>query len=153
MSSPVAPEDMSRRKQFVETFKMARRTDRWIGLWLFLAFLVGFAIGFGLFYVLPGPNLFFAIPGGLALGLLAALILFGRRAQRAAYAQMEGQRGSAAAALKMLRRGWQVDPVIAFNKQQDVVHRVVGRPGVVLIGEGNPNRLRALIANERRKHE
>jgi hypothetical protein len=33
------------------------------------------------------------------------------------------------------------------------VHRVVGPPGIVLIGEGNPNRLRQLMATERRKHE
>ena len=53
----------------------------------------------------------------------------------------------------MLRRGWKTDPAIAFNKNQDLVHRVVGPPGIVLIGEGNPNRLKALLANERRKHE
>ena len=89
----------------------------------------------------------------LLFGLLAVLIIFGRRAQRAAYAQMEGQTGSAAAALRMLRRGWKTDPAIAFNKQQDIVHRVVGPPGIVLIGEGNPGRVKALLANERRKHE
>ena len=66
---------------------------------------------------------------------------------------MEGQPGAAAAALRMLRRGWKTDPAIAFTKQQDVVHRVVGPPGIVLIGEGNANRLRQLMANERRKHE
>ena len=102
---------------------------------------------------IPGPGLIFAIPGALLFGLLAVLIIFGRRAQRAAYAQMEGQTGSAAAALRMLRRGWKTDPVIAFNKQQDIVHRVVGPPGIVLIGEGNPGRVKALLANERRKHE
>ena len=53
----------------------------------------------------------------------------------------------------MLRRGWKTDPAIAFTKQQDVVHRVVGPPGIVLVGEGNPNRLRQLLTSERRKHE
>ena len=82
------------------------------------------------------------------------MIVFGRRAQKAAYKQMEGQVGSAAAALRMLRgRQWKTDPVIAFTKQQDVVHRVVGPPGIVLVGEGNPNRLRQLMSSERRKHE
>jgi hypothetical protein len=66
---------------------------------------------------------------------------------------MEGQPGAAAAALRMLRRGWKTDPAVAFTKHQDVVHRVVGPPGIVLIGEGNPNRLKALMAAERRKHE
>jgi hypothetical protein len=49
----------------------------------------------------------------------------------------------------MLRRGWKTDPAVAFTKQQDVVHRVVGPPGIVLVGEGNPNRLRQLLATER----
>jgi hypothetical protein len=66
---------------------------------------------------------------------------------------MEGQPGAAAAALRMLRRGWKTEPVVAFNKQQDVVHRVVGPPGIVLIGEGNPHRLRQLMTGEHRKHE
>ena len=140
-------------KQIVQTYKMTRKSDPRIWLWLLLAFVVAGAVGFGLFYLLPGPGLIFAIPGGLLFGLLAVLIIFGRRAQRAAYAQMEGQTGSAAAALRMLRRGWKTDPAIAFNKQQDIVHRVVGPPGIVLIGEGNPGRVKALLANERRKHE
>jgi hypothetical protein len=55
--------------------------------------------------------------------------------------------------MQMLRRGWKVDAPIAFNKNQDLVHRVVGPPGIVLVGEGNPNRLKPLLASERRKHE
>ncbi len=60
------------------------------------------------------------------IGTLAVLIVFGRRAQRAAYAQIDGQPGAAAAALGLLRKGWKTDPAIAFNKNQDIVHRVVG---------------------------
>jgi hypothetical protein len=153
MSTPVAPEDLSRRQQLVQTYKMTKKSDPRIGLLLLLAFVVAAAAGFALFYLLPGPGLVFAIPGAIAFGTLAALIIFGRRAQRAAYAQMEGQTGSAAAALKMLRKGWKTDPAVAFNKQQDIVHRVVGPPGIVLVGEGNPTRLKTLLATERRKHE
>jgi hypothetical protein len=79
--------------------------------------------------------------------------VFGKRAQKAMYAQLEGKPGAAAAVLGALRRGWKLDPAIAFNKNQDIVHRVVGPPGIVLIGEGNPNRLKTLLATERRKHE
>ena len=93
------------------------------------------------------------LKGTVLIGVLAVLIVFGRRAQHAGYKQIEGQPGAAAAALGMLRRGWTVEPAIAFNRNQDVVHRVVGPPGIVLVGEGNPNRLKPLISNERRKHE
>jgi hypothetical protein len=156
MPKDVDPEKMSRRQQFVATYKMAKQSDRRLGLWLLGAFVVGAAVGFGLFWFLPGGGtigLLIAIAGGLLMGLLAALVIFGRRAQRAAYRQMEGRPGAAGQALGTLRRGWKTDPMIAFNKQQDVVHRVVGPPGIVLVGEGNGNRLRGLLTNERRKHE
>jgi len=150
------PEKTSRPRQLLETYRMTKKSDPRIGLWVLLAFLVAGAAGFLIFLVLPGEGVLewvLATVGGLMFGLLAALIVFGRRAQKAAYSQMEGQPGAAAAALRMLRRGWKTDPMVAFNKQQDVVHRVVGPPGIVLIGEGNPNRLRQLLTNERRRHE
>jgi hypothetical protein len=33
----------------------------------------------------------------------------------------------------------------------DVVHRAVGRPGVVLVGEGSPSRLPSLLAAEKKR--
>lgn len=153
---PVDPDQMGRIRQFVETYRMARKVDRALPLWLLGAFIVGAAIGFGLLTLLPGDGLLrwvLRIVSALLFGTLSAMIVFGRRAQTAAYKQMDGQPGAAAAALRMLRRGWKTDPVIAFTKQQDIVHRVVGPPGIVLIGEGNPNRLRQLLSGERRKHE
>ena len=156
MAKETDPDKTSRRKQFVQTYRMAKRSDPAIGLWILGAFLLGAAVGFVAFLLLPGDGTLgwvIAAFGGLLLGLLLALIVFGRRAQKAAYGQMEGQPGAAAAALQMLKRGWKTDPAIAFTKQQDVVHRVVGPPGIVLIGEGNPHRVRQLLASERRKHE
>ena len=156
MPKDVEPDKMTRRQQFVATYRMAKQSDRRLLLWLLGAFVLGAAIGFGVFWFLPGGGpigLVIAVAGSLLLGLLAALIVFGRRAQQAAYRQMEGRPGAAGQALGMLRRGWKTDPMIAFNKQQDVVHRVVGPPGIVLVGEGNPNRLRGMLTNERRKHE
>ena len=154
--SDLDPSQMSRRQQMVATYRMAKQTDRLIGAWMLGAFLLGGALGFALFYfVLPGAgtlSLVLAIVFGVLLGLLAMMIVFGRRAQAAAYAQMEGTVGAGARALGMLRRGWRTDQMVAFNKQQDMVHRVVGPPGIVLVGEGNPNRLRQLLANEERRH-
>ena len=156
MAKEPETEKTSRRKQFVQTYRMAKKSDPAIGLWILGAFLLGAAVGDVAFMLLPGDgDLGWVIAGvgGLMLGLLLALIVFGRRAQKAAYGQMEGQPGAAAAALQMLKRGWKTDPAIAFTKQQDVVHRVVGPPGIVLIGEGNPHRVRQLMLSERRKHE
>ena len=153
---PVDPDQMGRMRQFVETYRMARKVDRALPFWLIGAFVVGAALGFGLLTLLPGDGTLrtiLRIVSALLFGTLFAMIVFGRRAQNAAYKQMDGQPGAAAAALRMLRRGWRTDPVVAFTKQQDIVHRVVGPPGIVLVGEGNPNRLRPLMSSERRKHE
>jgi Domain of unknown function (DUF4191) len=155
--STTEPEKTGRIRQFIDTYQMTRKGDARIGLWLIGSFVLVGAVGFVVFeFLLPGDGLVhvvLAVVGALLFGSLAALIIFGRRAQKSAYAQMEGQPGAAAAALRMLRRGWKTDPAVAFTKQQDVVHRVVGPPGIVLIGEGNANRLRQLLATERRKHE
>jgi hypothetical protein len=154
-----ASEKTGRIQQFRQTYQLTKKTDPRIGLWILGAFLVVGALGFVVFeFLLPSKGtigLVMAIVGALLFGSLAALIIFGRRAQKSAYAQMEGQRGAAGAALRMLRRGWRVyEEPIAVTKQMDVVYRVVGPPGIVLIGEGSsPNRLRQLMVSERRKHE
>ena len=157
MAKTPEPPQLKRRQQFVETFRMARKSDPRLAWWILGAFVVGAAVGFGLFWLLPGSkaiHLASSIVGALMLGLLAALVIFSRRAQAAAYTQLEDRGpGAAAAALTTLRRGWKSDPAVGFTKQQDVVHRVVGPPGIVLVGEGNPTRVKALLANERRRHE
>lgn len=156
MSTP-ASTPSSRRAQITQTYQMAKRTDPRLGLILFGTFVVGAALGFGLMWVLPGDGAIgwiISIVGALLIGILLVLLVFGRRAQKAAYTQMEGQPAAAAGALQMLKRGWKVDPVVGFTKQQDVVHRVVGPPGIVLVGEGSSQaRLKALMVTERKKHE
>jgi hypothetical protein len=93
----------------------------------------------------------FLIPLGILLGVLAAMILFGRFAQAAQFATIEGQPGAAAAVLQSMRGNWTVTPAIAANRNMDVVHRAVGPPGVVLVGEGSPNGLASLLAAEKKR--
>ncbi len=156
MSTP-ATTPTSRRAQITQTYQMAKRSDPRLGWILLGTFLVGAALGGGLMWLLPGSgvlSLVISVVGALMVGILLALLVFGRRAQKAAYTQMEGQPAAAAGALQMLRRGWKVDPVVGFNKQQDVVHRVVGPPGIVLVGEGSSqSRVKQLLVIERKKHE
>jgi hypothetical protein len=93
----------------------------------------------------------YSIPLGVLLGLTAAMLLFGRFAQSAQYSAIEGQPGAAAAILQSMRGNWTVTPAIAANRNMDVVHRTVGKPGVVLVGEGSPNGLASLLATEKRR--
>jgi hypothetical protein len=96
-------------------------------------------------------GMIFLIPLGVVLGLLVAMILFGRFAQSAQYSAIEGQPGAAAAVLQTMRGNWTVTPAIAANRNMDVVHRAVGRAGVVLVGEGSPARLPSLLAAEKKR--
>jgi len=93
----------------------------------------------------------FMIPIGILLGFLTAMLLFGRFAQTAQFATIEGQPGAAAAVLQNMRGNWTVTPAIAANRNMDVVHRAVGPPGVVLVGEGSPNGLASLLAAEKKR--
>jgi hypothetical protein len=121
-----------------------------------LPITVGSAVGIIVVFVLIGlftGLLPLLIPIGVLLGVIAAMILFGRFAQRAQYAAIDGQLGAAAAVLQSMPGDWTVTPGVAGNRTMDVVHRAVGRAGVVLVGEGVPSRVTALLANERKKTE
>ncbi|MBF4162309.1 DUF4191 domain-containing protein [Nocardioides acrostichi] len=150
------PAKTSRTKQLIESYRITKERDPKIGLWVAGTFVLAAALGFVLFHLVGGSGVLgivVSIIGAVLFGTLGALIVFGRRAQRSAYDSMEGQVGAAAAALNMLRRGWNVTPAVAFTKQQDVVHRVVGPPGIVLVGEGHAGRVKSLLVSERKKHE
>lgn len=96
-------------------------------------------------------NLLTGILVAIPVGLLAATFWFSRRAMRAAYAQIDGQSGASAAVLQSLRGGWLVTPAVSVNKSQDMVSRVVGKPGVILVSEGPSSRVGHLLGNERKK--
>jgi hypothetical protein len=93
----------------------------------------------------------YLIPLGVLGGILVSVFLFGRFAQTAQYSSIEGQPGAAAAVLQSMRGSWTVTPAIAANRNMDVVHRAVGRPGVILVGEGSPTRLTGLLAAEKKR--
>lgn len=138
--------------QLRQAYKITKQGDPHLGWILLGTFLFGSAVGIALFTLIPPSWLAFDAISGVLIGVLALLIVFGRRATKSQVKQLEGQPGAAVAVLSLLKRGWKSDPAVAFNKQQDVVHRVVGPPGIVLIGEGNPNRLKPLLAEQRRTH-
>ena len=115
-----------------------------------------FGSGFGILAVLVVVGLLtglapLLIPLGVIAGLLVATILFGRFAQAAQYSTIEGQPGAAAAVLENMRGNWTVTPAVAANRNMDVVHRAVGRPGVILVGEGSPARLASLMTAEKKR--
>lgn len=137
--------------QVKQTYRMAKRSDPYIG-WISLGVVLAVLVVLVLLGLLLQPVWLWPVIG-FPFALLAGAVVFGRRAEKAAYSQIEGQPGAAMAALGTLRRGWDSTPVVATNRHQDVVHRVVGRPGVILVGEGtSATRVVNLLNQEKRRH-
>lgn len=140
-----------------QAFVMTKQTDKRITLILLATFVVSAVVAALVSTLLLGDgwiSILITVVFTIMTATLATTIVFGRRAEKAMYAQAEGQLGAGAGVLQMLRRGWSIKPAVGFNKQQDVIHRAVGRPGVVLVGEGGSHaRVKALLNNEAKKHE
>jgi Domain of unknown function (DUF4191) len=132
-----------------QNWSMAQKVHKFLGLEVFGFFVAGaVVVGVPVAYFLNTlSGIILAIPAGL----IAAVFWFSRRAMSAAYSQMKGQPGAAAAVAQQMRGGWQTTPGVAFNKNQDLISRVVGKPGVILISEGPSSRVVPMLAAERKK--
>ncbi len=138
-----------RRTQLWQAFQMQRKEDKRLIPYMVgvLALAVGIAVGFGLWL----DRVWFMLPIGILAGLLGAFILFGRRVQKTVYTKAEGQPGAAGWALSNMRGTWRVKQAVVGTTHLDAVHRVIGKPGVILVGEGNPNRAQGLLNQEKKK--
>lgn len=93
----------------------------------------------------------FMIPLGVMAAIIVGLVIFGQIAQKTQYRLLEGQIGAAYGVLDTMRGNWVVTPAVAGNRNMDVVHRVVGRPGVILVSEGPSSRVASLLGAEKKK--
>ena len=135
---------------FRDAYKVTKSVKPWIGIALILIFLLVLVVGISLGIIFGHP-----IYGGfvtIPLAALAAMFFFTRIAGSAAYSSIEGQIGAGASVLMAIRKGWTTTPAVAVNKQQDMVHRSVGRAGIVLTGEGG-FAVRQMIQDEKKKSE
>lgn len=138
-----------RTSQVGAAYQMTKKADPRLPWILLGAFLVPLVIGVVVGFVIGKPVYLGII--GLFVGLLLAMALFTRRATRSAYAQVEGQVGAGLAVLQSMRGDWRVTPAVSVTGNQDMVHRVVGRPGVVLVAEGTSRRVGALLGQEKKR--
>jgi hypothetical protein len=134
-----------------QAFAMTRRNDKRLIPYLVIAGVLTATVVYVAWLLITGSP-YLGIPAAIVLALPVMLIIFTRRAQSSMYAQAQGQPGSAAWVLQNQIRGdWRTTPAVAGNAHLDAVHRIIGRPGVVLVGEGAPHRVRGLIAQEKKK--
>jgi hypothetical protein len=137
-----------RLKQIGMVFSFTAQRDRWFVPLAVTAVLIPLALtalavvlGWGLLW----------IPVGVLVALLALLIVLNMRSSKAMMNAAEGQPGAAASIVENMRGGWRVTQAVSSTTQLDMVHLVVGRPGVILLGEGNPQRVRGLLGQEKRR--
>lgn len=144
-------------KQMWQVFQMTRRYDSSAQWLMLLGFLGPILVGLAFALWLGEGNGFIIamwITTGVLAGILIALVILGRRAERAAYSQIDGQPGAVGAVLRSgLRGGWVGNemPVAVNGKTQDAIYRAVGRGGVVLISEGPQSRTKRMLDDEQRK--
>ncbi|MDP4014887.1 MAG: DUF4191 domain-containing protein [Candidatus Nanopelagicales bacterium] len=150
---PPAPEPKKKRFAWVSqlraNFKMTRQvypSVGWIMLGLFCVVLAVFILA-GALIGNPATLIIMGVP----LGLLAAMFYFSRKAMSAAYRQVEDQPGGAAAVAKAMRGNWTTTPGVCVTRNQDIVHRVVGRPGVILVSEGPSARVEHVLTSEKKR--
>lgn len=135
---------------FRDAYKVTKQVKPWITAALIAVFALTWVIG-----ILIGASLGHPVYFGfifLPLALLATLLLFTRQAGTAAYTSIEGQIGAGASVLMAIRKGWTTTPAVSVARNQDMVHRSVGRAGIVLTGEGS-NSVRQMLADEKKKTE
>jgi Domain of unknown function (DUF4191) len=148
----------ARRTQFFDTwrslrdvFGMTRKADARFLPYFIIAVVVTIAIVYSLVLFLTG-SVWIPIPFALLFGFVVAMFVFNRRAQRMTFSQADGTPGAAAWVLQnQLRGDWKREDAVAATAQFDAVHRLIGRPGVVLVGEGAPHRVKGLIAQEKKR--
>ncbi|WP_037359002.1 DUF4191 domain-containing protein [Amycolatopsis orientalis] len=139
----------ARRGQLFEAFKMQRREDPMLIPWMVGSIVVVAGVLFGIGFIFGIQ--WTLLPLGIVLGILLAVIIFGRRVQRTVYGKADGQPGAGAWALENMRGKWKVTPTVAATTQLDAVHRVLGHPGVILVAEGAPHRVKSLLAQEKKR--
>jgi len=133
-----------------QAFTVTRQADHRLVPYLAITAVVIFAL-FYLLGLLVTGNVWLPIVVAVPFAAIAVMFVFSRRAQASAYQQAEGQPGAAAYVLGQLRGDWRKTDAVAGTAQLDAVHRLLGRPGVVLVGEGAPHRVKPLLAQEKRK--
>ena len=138
--------------QLKMAYDIARQTDPKLPLWMGLTFggilavclVIGIASG-GVASIILWVIL------GLVAGVLATMILLSRKVNGAVFSQLDGQPDAAARVLSGMRGAWTVTPAVGIDKDQNLVHRVVGRCGVVLVAEGrSPSRMKQMLVAEKR---
>lgn len=137
----------------IDAYKITKRTFPWIG-WVILVSTVAVVGLFLAFAIWQNMNIFIMVLFSVTLVFMVPTLILSGLVKKAMYRQISGTVGSVYAVITQIRRGWTVEEEpIAANRHQDLVWRLIGRPGVVLITEGPTGRVYDLVERERKMAE
>jgi hypothetical protein len=145
-----APKKQSQLAVVKDAYKLVKKDSPLAVVWCLVIFVLVLTFG-----IIIGNNLGHPIYAGfitLPVAFLAAFFLFTRYANTAAFASIQGQLGAGASVLMSIKRGFVTTPAVNVNRDQDMVHRVSGKAGIVLVGEGGFG-VKSLMQDEKRKME
>jgi len=145
-----APKKQSQLSVVKDAYKLVKKDSPLAVVWCLLIFVLVLTFG-----IIIGNNLGHPIYAGfitLPVAFLVAFFLFTRYANTAAFASIQGQLGAGASVLMSIKRGFVTTPAVNVNRDQDMVHRVSGKAGIVLVGEGGFG-VKSLMQDEKRKME
>ncbi|KRE63064.1 DUF4191 family protein [Nostocoides sp. Soil756] len=146
-----------------QAYSAIKSLDPQIGWWMLGAAVLTAAVVVGIGAIFGGGWLIYAAFVAIPAAALAAVVVMNRRGNSAMYKALDGKVGATGATLTGLgKRGWYAnqEPVAVDGargtRAQDLagaalVFRALGRPGVVLIGEGPVGRVHKLLKQEEKK--
>ena len=149
MAKPVDPEKPGRIKQLRMVAQIIQKANP-KGMPIVFLSAVG-TLAVAVVIGLVTGLVWYALFLGVLLALTVGLVVFGQLAQKAQYSMLDGQVGAAAAVLQGMRGNWEVTPAIAVNRDQDLIHLVVGLPGIILVSEGPGSRVQKLLVSEKKR--
>ncbi|MFC7374536.1 DUF4191 domain-containing protein [Brachybacterium sp. GCM10030267] len=140
-----------RLKQMLEVFKYTQDVDRTTLPLMILAVVASIAAGILVSWLVFNSP-WYGIFLGLAVGVLVAMLILARKAERAAFSRIKGQPGAALAAMQSIRRGWDVadEPVQVDPRSQKMLFRASGRAGIAVVAEDSSAISMKLLEKERR---
>ena len=146
----VPGEKRGQMKVLKDAFALVRKHRPVAFLWMALSFIVVISVGLILGLQFNHPVYFTII--AFPIAFLFAFFVFTREANTAAFLSIQDQLGAGASVLMAIRKGFTTTAAVSVARNQDMVHRSVGRAGIVLVGEGSPA-VKQLLQDERRKME
>lgn len=162
-AAPAVDKEPGRLASIRQGYQAIKQLDPQVTWWMLGAALLTIAVIVGIGAIFGGFWTVYAAILSIPTAFLAATFVLNRRGNKAMYNALDGKPGAVGAALQGIgKRGWYADPQpIAVDAQRGtkpsdmsnaaMVYRALGRPGIVLLGEGPRSRAQALLKSEAKK--